>query len=114
MTRPWAEASEWLDAAADRAGLEQAHRANATGPVFGAFDGPATRCRAAPGEWQVSFAEQDDKGVSQPPRFFRVRWDAPYRFSLLAVGPTAFADCDEIAELPDRIGTLFPTQGWTP
>jgi hypothetical protein len=114
LTHEWPESEQWLDPRANKPALSKIHTTFTKG--LGEFDGPATRCRSDQTLWQVSFAENENpKGYElAPSTHFLVRWMAPYRFSLVQVQQRQFSNCEETVAMPDDIGTLFPTQGWTP
>lgn len=109
----WRQAARWTEPQAKASVSETAHKS--IGANLGEFDGPATRCRADPTLWQVSFAT-DDMTTDRPrlPSHFLVRWMAPYRFTLAGVQRRPFPRCDQVVAMPDDIGTLFPRQGWSP
>jgi len=50
---------------------------------------PTRRCAAA-GEWQVG-----TRLFEGPKRYYRVRWDAPFSFTLLGTSETPYPDCVE-------------------
>lgn len=114
LTEPWRQARRWLMPGTDPRPIVRFHRPAPADGLLGTFAGPPTRCRADPALWQVSFAEEPGGGAAGPPRFFKVRWDAPYRFRLVAVGRRPFAGCGLTAANPDPVGTLFPEQGKAP
>jgi hypothetical protein len=113
-TAKWPEAARWSDPAADPARLAAFHASSArvTGGS-GGFGGPAKRCRSDPTLWQVIFSGiADDRKKDPLPIYFKVRWMAPYRFTLVDAGPRPFPGCDEEVAMPDDVGTLFPAQEW--
>ena len=114
LTSDWSESGQWVDPRGNKAALAKLHMTLAKG--LGEFDGPPTRCRSDQTLWQVSFAgNEDPKGYQlAPSTHFLVRWMAPYRFSLMQIQEHEFPNCNEIALMHDDIGTLFPSQGWTP
>ena len=103
---PWHEAAGWLDARADATALARRHRPD--GP--GEFTGLPTRCRADPSLWQGGLTDGDGRNTL----WFRVRWLAPYGFTMLGAGPHRAPGCDEATAAPGATGTLFPLTGWTP
>ncbi|MDB5706017.1 MAG: hypothetical protein JWN66_3133 [Sphingomonas bacterium] len=115
LTSDWPEAMRWSDPSANKPALATFHAAAFGKDLFGGFDGPAKRCRTDPTLWQVSFSR--DGGANEPEApadYFKVRWMAPYRFTLVDAGQRPFPGCDEEAAMPDDIGTLFPLQGRVP
>lgn len=118
VTSTGPQAADWSDPAANPAALAALaalHMRSAATGISGEFDGPARRCRADPTLWQVSFSGYAEKGKADPlPVYYKVRWMAPYRFTLVDGGPRPFPGCDEAVAMPDDVGTLFPLQEWTP
>jgi hypothetical protein len=115
LTSAWPDARRWIDPRADageRMRLQQVARHR---DWLGEFDGPAKACRSDGALWQVGFTKDPaTTGPSDPPSYFKVRWRAPYRFTLVATSRRPFPGCDRIATMPDDIGSLFPEKGWTP
>jgi len=115
MTSEWPEAARWSDPAAKPVALAALHAARGSDHIFGDFDGQAKRCRTDPTLWQASFSLQADEGKNDPPPvYYKVRWMAPYRFTMVDAGPKPFRGCDEEVAMPDDVGTLFPLQDWKP
>jgi len=110
------EAARWSDPAADPAALAALHlRATAALDVAADFGGAAKRCRSDPTLWQVSvFGIAGEGKADPPPVYYKVRWMAPYRFTLVDGGLRPFVGCDEEVAMPDDVGTLFPAQVWAP
>ena len=52
--------------------------------------------------------------VTAPPRYYKLRWTAPYRFAMVAAGARAFPGCDVADPAPDPVATLFPIAGARP
>ena len=113
LTLPWAQARRWLDARANATALARQHQGGRIDTLFGEV-GAATRCRADPTRWQVRFVEQAEGKRDRPPRWYQVRWSAPYRFRMVAAGTAPFPGCDEKVASPDPVGTLFPVGGKVP
>jgi hypothetical protein len=106
----WSEAGGWNEAGAP-ATLSRVHERMGDLP-FGEFD-PPEGC-SDPTLWQLGFTPSTD-GKDSPRLYFKLRWMPPYRFSLVDAGPRPFAGCDrEAPEAEDKVGTLFPIQGWLP
>jgi hypothetical protein len=119
LTSAGPEAARWSDPSANKAALATLHTAAFGKDLFGEFDGPAKRCRADPTLWQVNFIRDDGPSAPVAPAdyfadYFKVRWMAPYRFTLVDAGKRPFSGCDETVAMPDNIGTLFPLQGRVP
>jgi hypothetical protein len=113
LTSDWTQASQWSDARTRKASLASAHAVDQK--QLGEFDGPEKRCRTDPTLWQVSFAaDPDGKGHSAVPRYFLVRWLAPYRFTLVRAATTPVPGCDEAIDMPDNVGTFFASPGSLP
>jgi len=111
VTSTGPQAADWSDPAANPATLAALHTRSAANGISGEFDGPAKRCRADPTLWQVSFSGYAEKGKADPPPvYYKVRWMAPYRFTLVDGGARPFAGCDEEVAMPDDVGTLFSLQ----
>jgi hypothetical protein len=105
LVRPWGEAAGWVDPAA-RAELEAWHGKLHRDFVGGDFEDDNGRCQADPTLWQIGIA-LEDKDVEKPPLYFRLRWEPPYRFTLLSIAPDKQPDCDQADGLDDD-ATLFP------
>jgi hypothetical protein len=115
LTGKWVDIVKWTDAAGDRDALEKSHRSLRRDDLFGEFDNPPTRCRTNPTLWQASFSTSLGSGKDfhqSEPAYFLVRWQAPYRFSLVKIQNRQFPNCDVKDEVPYNFGTLFPMQGW--
>ena len=113
MMSKWPEAARWSDPAANPAALAALHARLGSTHIYGEFDGKAKRCRSDPTLWQAGFSRSADEGKRDlPPVYYKVRWMAPYRFTLVDGGPKPFPGCDEEVAMPDDVGTLFPLQGW--
>ena len=88
---------EWLDAPwdvsrgrAESAALQAAHAQLHRTDGVGDFAKPTLRCTAEPDVWQVH-----THLFESPDRYYRVRWKAPFTFTLVAISETSFADCTE-------------------
>ncbi len=114
LTNDWAEAQRWIDPGPGVAISEALHGSLRKGLVE--FPGPAKRCRSDATLWQVSFASREDAkdDAPGPPKYFLVRWMAPYLFTLADLRRKPSPGCDQDDERPDDIGTLFPEEGWKP
>jgi hypothetical protein len=124
LTSGWSDSGRWVDPGSNKAALAKLHMTLVKRPegseLFGEFDGPPTRCRSDQTLWQVNFARDADSDADPkgqrvaPASHFLVRWMAPYRFSLMQIQAHEFPNCNEVVTMADEIGTLFPSQGWTP
>lgn len=115
VSSAWPEATRWSDPAADPAALAALHAISAATGVSGEFDGPAKRCRSDQTLCQVSFSgNAKDNKADPPPVYYKVRWIAPYRFTLVDGGLHPFPGCNEEVAMPDNVRTLFLLQEWTP
>jgi hypothetical protein len=116
VSSPWPEAARWSDPAANPAALAAFHASPAVAsPGGGGFNDATRRCRADPTLWQVGFFGFGGEGKADPPPvYYKVRWMAPYRFTLVDAGSRPFPGCDEAVAMPDDVGTLFPLQEWRP
>ncbi|MEO7692296.1 MAG: hypothetical protein ABIS51_23635 [Sphingomonas sp.] len=113
MTSKWPDAARWSDPAANPAALVVLHATPGSADIYGEFDGQAKRCRSDPTLWQAGFSRSADEGKRDlPPVYYKVRWMAPYHFTLVDGGPKPFPGCDEEVAMPDDVGTLFPLQEW--
>ena len=54
----------------------------------GIFRSPTLRCTAGPDVWQV-----ETHLYERPKRYFRVRWQNPYSFTLVDISETPYPDC---------------------
>ena len=54
----------------------------------GDFPEPTLRCTAGPDLWQV-----ETHLYERPKRYFRVRWQNPYSFTMVDISETPYPDC---------------------
>ncbi|QWT21319.1 hypothetical protein KPL74_04790 [Bacillus sp. NP157] len=111
LAEPWNEASRWLSASADSRRLGKLHASLNRGHLFGEFDEAPTRCNKSGSLWQVAFSR--DVGDRTEMDYFKVDWQAPYDFRLVAASHERFAGCDVKATIDPASGSLFHSQGWT-
>ena len=97
---------EWLDAPwdesrarSDAASLEVVHGQLRRTDSVGDFAERTRRCTAGPDLWQVG-----TRLFEGPKRYYRVRWQAPYTFAMVAVSETPYPDCTEL----DSRGETYP------
>ena len=55
---------------------------------YGDFAEPTRLCTAGADLWQVATRILDG-----PMRYYRVRWEAPFRFTMVEISETPFQDC---------------------
>ena len=103
--RPHDFVLEWLDAPWADSRLRSASPALAGAHArlqrtdhAGDFADPTLRCADGDHEWQVG-----TRLYQGPKRYYRVRWRAPFSFTLVAVSEQPFADCT----FPDRRGDAY-------
>jgi len=84
LSMPWEESRAWSESDA----LEAAHTELANEDGFGDMPQPTLRCGVDSDLWQVTTAV-----FRGPTRYYRVRWTAPYRFTLVAVSEAPYPDC---------------------
>ena len=56
--------------------------------LYGDFPEPTRRCTSGADLWQVGTRILDG-----PMRYYRVRWEAPFRFTMVEISETPFQDC---------------------
>ena len=66
---------------------------------YGDFAEPSLRCTSGTDLWQVATRIFDG-----PMRYYRVRWENPFRFTMMAISATPFADCT----ITDRRSEEYP------
>jgi hypothetical protein len=104
--RPRDFVDEWLSAPweesrtrSESASLQTAHAALSRGDGVGDFAEPTLRCSGGPDLWQVTTHLYE-----RPKRYFRVRWRAPYHFTMVGVSDTPYPDCT----MPDTRSEVYP------
>jgi hypothetical protein len=109
LTRPWNESAAW---SASSPVLRQRHGRIHADFVAGEF-GDTTHCET-PDLWQVDFAPSDAKKdfARKPDVYFLVRWNPPYRFTMVDVRDTPWPRCQQIDKEADQWRTLFNSQEW--
>jgi hypothetical protein len=93
--RPHDFVLEWLSAPWEQSRtraasptLQAAHTALHLEHPYGDFPEPTRRCTAGADLWQVA-----TKVFEGPLRYYRVRWEAPFRFTMMEISESAFPDC---------------------
>ena len=84
LAAPWAESR----ARSASSALEAAHAALHKDDGVGDFPSPTLRCASGEDLWQVK-----TQLFEGPTRYYRVRWQLPYTFTLVDVSETPYADC---------------------
>jgi len=95
LSAPWAESR----ARSDSAALEPLHAQLRRGDASGAEAEPTLRCTAGEDLWQVTTHLYD-----RPKRYFRIRWNDPFRFTMVTISDQPYPDCT----VPDGRGDAFP------
>jgi hypothetical protein len=84
LSAPWDESRSRTESAALAARHAESHRDDGVGD----FPESTTRCGTASDLWQVVTHLYE-----RPKRYFRVRWQDPFRFTLMDVSDKPYADC---------------------
>jgi hypothetical protein len=106
ITGPWAQSKLWSQPSS-RVALQQAHDSLLRGIGHGEFE-TTRHCQERPDLWQVGLDLSDNnKGTV----YFLVRWQPPYRFTMVQVLHHALPSCTE-EDGADEDRTLFPVQDW--
>jgi hypothetical protein len=84
LSAPWEESRARSGPASLEALHAQLHRTDGVGDI----PGPTLRCSAAPDLWQV-----ETHLYERPKRYFRVRWQNPYSFTMVDISETPDPDC---------------------
>jgi hypothetical protein len=110
LTHEWREVASWSESA-DRAGTLAWHKKLHKDNVYGEFIYPTMHCPATPDLWQVGVDFSDPPTpIGEPPKgvYFTVRWQPPYKFSMVRVSDTpSAACCREDREADEGPQTLF-------
>ncbi len=106
LGNPWERSKQWSQPSSVTA-LQHEHDVAFTGVENGEF--AATRhCTDSPDLWQVAFDPTDKKKGTI---YFVIRWQPPYRFTMVRVSDHAAPACTEQDPAADDEGrTLFPAQ----
>jgi hypothetical protein len=81
---PWEESR----ARAASESLKDAHAELHLEHPYGDFPEPTLRCTSGADVWQVA-----TRIVDGPMRYYRVRWEEPFRFTMLQISAMPFSDC---------------------
>ncbi len=95
LSAPWVESR----ARSESAALEALHAQLRRNDAGGDEAQPTLRCTAGGDLWQVTTHLYD-----RPKRYFRVRWQDPFRFTMVGISDTPYPDCT----VPDSRGDAFP------
>lgn len=110
LTHEWKEAAFWSESE-NRGGMLAWHKKLHRDNVSGDFIYPTMHCPATPDLWQVGVDFSDPPTpIGDPPKgvYFAVRWQPPYKFSMVRVSDTPSAACNqEDREADDGPQTLF-------
>jgi hypothetical protein len=106
LARPWEQSKMWSQPSSVAA-LQHEHDVVLNGIEYG--EGTSTRhCTDSPDLWQVAFDSSDKKKGTI---YFLVRWQPPYRFTMVHVSDHASPSCTEKdPAADDEFRTLFPVQ----
>jgi hypothetical protein len=101
LSAPWNESRTRSESAS----LEARHRELSRTDGVGDIPDSTLRCSSAPDLWQVATHLYE-----KPKRYFRVRWQDSYRFTVVDVSEKPFPDCtledDRGESYPDLLGQL--------
>ena len=95
VAAPWQESQTRSGSPSLEEWHTQLHREDGVGD----FPDPTLRCTAGSGLWQVGTNFYDE-----PKRYYRVRWQEPYRFTMIGVSETPYPDCT----VADTQGDAYP------
>jgi hypothetical protein len=95
LSAPWEESRGRSESAFLESQHAELHRKDGVGD----FPIPTVRCSAGSDLWQVGTHLYEG-----PHRYYRVRWRAPYHFTMVAISETPYPDCT----LADRRGDVYP------
>jgi hypothetical protein len=104
LNQPWEQSRLWSQPSSLMT-LKQAHEAVSKGE----FIQPTRHCRQHPDLWQVGF---DRSSAKKSAIYFLVRWQPPYRFTMVQVLHHPSPDCADEDENVNEPKTLFPVQDW--
>jgi hypothetical protein len=95
LSAPWTESRSRSESASLEGAHAQLHRADHVGD----FPEPTLRCAGGADLWQVG-----TRLFEGPKRYYRVRWQPGFRFTLVGVSETPYPDCT----VPDARGEQYP------
>jgi hypothetical protein len=84
LSAPWQESRTRASSDA----LQDPHTELHLEHPYGDFPGPTRRCTTGPDLWQVA-----TRVFEGPMRYYRVRWEDPFHFTMVAIAAAPFADC---------------------
>jgi len=106
LATPWEESKSWSQPASIAA-LQREHDVALAGISDGEF-AATNHCSDNTELWQVAFSPSDKKKGTV---YFLVRWQPPYRFTMVRVSDHASPSCTEKdPAADDELKTLFPAQ----
>ena len=115
LRRSWEESVLWTEPR-QRDALATRHKAIREGADFvsGSFVEPTMRCTVRPGLWQVGIklGATEEERDQQPPVYFLVRWQPPYRFRMADAADRPFPECFAPDPKASEWRTLFLGHGW--
>ena len=95
LTSPWEESRTRSESAS----LQARHAELQRNDGVGDFPESTLRCTAGPDLWQVATHLYE-----RPKRYFRVRWQRPYRFTMIGISDAPYRDCT----VADSLGETYP------
>jgi hypothetical protein len=105
---PWKQIVAWSSSDT----LRKQHNVfeGVTGGFLGEFS-PTMHCKT-PDLWQVTLNTFDEKKINDKgsPIYFLVRWQPPYRFTMMNIRANPWPLCSQKDEPADEWRTLFPTE----
>ena len=101
LSAPWEDSRARSGPASLEASHAQLHRTDGVGD----FPGPTLRCTGGPDLWQV-----ETHLYQQPKRYFRVRWQNPYRFTMVDISETPYPDCTVVDDRGEVYTNVLDTQ----
>jgi hypothetical protein len=104
LNQPWEQSQLWSQPSS-RIALKRAHEVVSKGE----FMQPTLHCRQHPDLWQVGF---DRSSARKDAIYFLVRWQPPYRFTMVQVLHHPSPDCADEDDNANEPKTLFPVQDW--
>jgi len=99
-------ATAWEESRARSAptSLQSFHAELRRDDAAGDFPGPTLRCTSGPDLWQV-----ETNLYERPKRYYRVRWQSPFTFTMVDISPMPFPDCtapdDRSDSYPNLLGS---------
>ncbi len=103
LVRPWTESARFTDPAA-RSRLQALHRRLHKDYIAAEYEEDSGRCRDDPTLWVIGVTPEH----APAPLYFRLRWVAPFDFTLLDIGPKKPAGCRAQPVALDETVQQFP------